>query len=702
MGDLRGIARYEIQKRVGDGTYGYVNLVRSKEAPNERYAIKVMKKSYFSWDECMTLREIQSLKKLNNHPNIIKLKEVIRENNTLYMVFEFMQANLFELMQQRNKPFPEADVKHVTFQVMQGLAYMHRLGYFHRDMKPENLLCNGVDQIKIADFGLAREIRSRPPFTEYVSTRWYRAPEVLLRSDRYNSPVDLWAVGAIMAELYTLRPLFPGSSEVDEIFKVCQVLGTPTAATWAEGVKLASRMSFKFPQIAPTPLRQLVPQATSEGIDIMLKMMMWNPGHRPSCSEALRHPYFAGCAQPVPTATTSPASTTAATVAPAARRADPPKATATLPAQTQPHTTTSANPKPSQSPSSFLDSDSPTHPPAPTNTYGAGSQHKPGATAGFKYGSHQNNQSGANQYGQQGSKHQSYHQTTHGHQAAHGATHSHQKTHGHQTTYGHGVSPGFNKGGGFHYPTPGKASPAVSPDHRQSPRSARMPPSDRLNPFGPRADQKHGASPYSPHQTGRRNAGNDNGPTSPKPVWMQGRDNSASKRHGASPLWTDKSRAYGQRAAHQPSPNTSLRDPHNENPGANPKSSWKVDGGARGYGQQQGQGFLPKLGAGRHHHQPGPAVAQGGQTRYIPGGSTLGPGLPYKHVQNRGAATGSLHGAGGIGSPTDDALDSLHALRKRYGGNRAQNVPAATTSTHVGARGNGLTRTDWTSKYGKR
>lgn len=95
-------------------------------------------------------------------------------------------------------------------------------------MKPENLLCTGSELIKIADFGLARETRSRPPYTDYVSTRWYRAPEVLLHSTNYSSPIDMWAVGCIMAEMYTLRPLYPGTSEVDEIFKICTVLGTPT------------------------------------------------------------------------------------------------------------------------------------------------------------------------------------------------------------------------------------------------------------------------------------------------------------------------------------------------------------------------------------------------------------------------------------------------------------------------------------------
>lgn len=105
---------------------------------------------------------------------------------------------------------------------------MHRHGFFHRDLKPENLLCSGTDLIKIADFGLAREIRSRPPFTDYVSTRWYRAPEVLLHSTSYGSGIDLWAMGCIMAELYTFRPIFPGSSELDQLYKICAVLGTPT------------------------------------------------------------------------------------------------------------------------------------------------------------------------------------------------------------------------------------------------------------------------------------------------------------------------------------------------------------------------------------------------------------------------------------------------------------------------------------------
>ncbi|XP_014734257.1 PREDICTED: serine/threonine-protein kinase MAK isoform X2 [Sturnus vulgaris] len=220
--------RYTIMKQLGDGTYGSVLMGKSNES-GELVAIKRMKRKFYSWDECMNLREVKSLKKLN-HANVIKLKEVIRENDHLYFVFEYMKENLYQLMKDRNKFFPESVIRNMMYQILQGLAFIHKHGFFHRDMKPENLLCSGPELVKIADFGLARELRSQPPYTDYVSTRWYRAPEVLLRSSVYSSPIDIWAVGSIMAELYTLRPLFPGTSEVDEIFKICQVLGTPKKA----------------------------------------------------------------------------------------------------------------------------------------------------------------------------------------------------------------------------------------------------------------------------------------------------------------------------------------------------------------------------------------------------------------------------------------------------------------------------------------
>lgn len=255
-----------------------------------------MKKAFYSWDECMQLREVKSLRKLN-HPNIVKLKEVIREADKLYFVFEFMGGSLYESMRGRSRGFSEGSVRNIMFQALQGLAAMHRQGYFHRDIKPENILVRG-DTVKLADFGLAREVRARPPFTDYVSTRWYRAPEVLLRSTAYNSPVDIFAMGVMMAELFTLKPLLPGASEADQIFKMVALLGTPDETTWPQGLRLAARMRFTFPSFAATPLHQVVPGASEEALALLGSMLAYNPTQRPSAAMALQFPFFSSALRP--------------------------------------------------------------------------------------------------------------------------------------------------------------------------------------------------------------------------------------------------------------------------------------------------------------------------------------------------------------------------------------------------------------------
>jgi protein kinase len=291
--------RYRIVKAVGDGAYGSVLKAVNKKS-GEIVAIKRMKKKFYSWEECIKLREVRSLKKLK-HKNIVRLREVIRENDELFFVFEYLEKNVYEMTQERKKFLSEDSIRSILYQVLNGLAFMHRNGFFHRDMKPENLLMTG-EVVKLADFGLAREIRSRPPYTDYVSTRWYRAPEVLLRAVDYNSPIDLWAVGAIMAELYTFRPLFPGSSEPDEIFKICSVLGTPTSRTWPEGIKLANAMNFRFPRFVRTPLSQLIPNAGPEALQLMTALMNYDPKKRPTAAQALQYPYFTNHIQDIPAA----------------------------------------------------------------------------------------------------------------------------------------------------------------------------------------------------------------------------------------------------------------------------------------------------------------------------------------------------------------------------------------------------------------
>ncbi|XP_077546692.1 serine/threonine-protein kinase ICK [Haemaphysalis longicornis] len=292
--DAVAMNRYMTLGPLGDGTYGSVVLGQRLDT-GEKVAIKRMKKKYYSWEECMNLREVKSLQKLS-HANLVKLKEVVREDNTLYFVFEYMRENLYQLIRERDQPFPEAAIRAIVQQVLRGLAFMHKHGFFHRDIKPENLLCMGPQLVKIADFGLAREIRSQPPYTDYVSTRWYRAPEVLLRSTNYSSPIDLWAVGCIVAELYSLQPLFPGRNEVDQLFRICAVLGTPDQREWPEGNQLAAALQLRWPHFPEGSLAAVVPNASREALVFMRDLLRWNPARRPTAVLALRYPYLTGTA----------------------------------------------------------------------------------------------------------------------------------------------------------------------------------------------------------------------------------------------------------------------------------------------------------------------------------------------------------------------------------------------------------------------
>jgi serine/threonine protein kinase len=210
-------------------------------------------------------------------------------------------------------------------QMLEGLAFIHRSGFFHRDMKPENILiaamprdANFVNsastlcfkfthhvkdetvQIKIADFGLARELRSLPPYTAYVSTRWYRAPELLLQTTNYSSPIDMWAAGCILYELCALTPLFPGTSDLDQLYRQCTVLGTPNTTSmtpqgggpWPDAATLASKSGINFPHCVPTPLASLLPSANPQAIRLVQQLICWDPSSRLTATKALEHAFI--------------------------------------------------------------------------------------------------------------------------------------------------------------------------------------------------------------------------------------------------------------------------------------------------------------------------------------------------------------------------------------------------------------------------
>ncbi|KAH7557839.1 hypothetical protein JRO89_XS11G0227500 [Xanthoceras sorbifolium] len=246
--------KYQLLNQVGAGSFGRVWKAFNKHS-GEVVAIKMLREKFHSWEECLSLEEIKSLKILR-HPNIVLLKEVIRtRDSSLFFVFEYMEGSLLQVMRSRLCCFSENEVRHWCFQVLKGLCYMHEKGYFHRDLKPENLLVF-KDLIKIGDMGSAKEINSSQPCTDNVTTR-------------INVP--------------------------DQIFKICNVLGSPTIDSWLEGLVLARGLNYQFPQSPGVNLSLLMPSASENAISLIKSLCSWDPRKRPTASEALRHPFFHSC-----------------------------------------------------------------------------------------------------------------------------------------------------------------------------------------------------------------------------------------------------------------------------------------------------------------------------------------------------------------------------------------------------------------------
>ncbi|CAM9775986.1 unnamed protein product, partial [Laminaria digitata] len=216
--------KYEVLGVVGEGAYGVVLRCRNKESGCV-VAVKKFKES--EDDEIVkktTLREVKVLRMLR-HPNIVCLKEAFRRKGKLYLVFEYVEKNLLEVLEDNPDGLPFEAVRGYIHQLCRAIDWCHHNGVVHRDIKPENLLVNvRSNELKLCDFGFARTLPppqgNRQELTDYVATRWYRAPELLLGSTRYDPSVDLWAIGCIMGELVDGQPLFPGDSEIDQLYIV--------------------------------------------------------------------------------------------------------------------------------------------------------------------------------------------------------------------------------------------------------------------------------------------------------------------------------------------------------------------------------------------------------------------------------------------------------------------------------------------------
>ncbi|XP_024371213.1 cell division control protein 2 homolog isoform X2 [Physcomitrium patens] len=285
--------QYEKVEKIGEGTYGVVYKARDR-LTNETIALKKIRLEQEDEGVPSTaIREISLLKEMH-HGNIVRLQDVVHSEKRLYLVFEYLDLDLKKHMD--TCPDLAKDprlIKTFLYQILRGIAYCHAHRVLHRDLKPQNLLIDRrTNALKLADFGLARAfgipVRT---FTHEVVTLWYRAPEILLGSRHYSTPVDVWSVGCIFAEMVNQRPLFPGDSEIDELFKIFRTLGTPNEEVWP-GVTSLPDFKTAFPKWPPKPLSSVVPSLEPAGIDLLEKMLTLEPSRRVTARNALEHEYF--------------------------------------------------------------------------------------------------------------------------------------------------------------------------------------------------------------------------------------------------------------------------------------------------------------------------------------------------------------------------------------------------------------------------
>lgn len=284
---------YQKLEKIGEGTYGIVYKAKDK---NNGQVVALKKIRLEAEDEGVpstAIREISILKELK-HPCIVNLIDVVSSNAKLYLVFEFLDLDLKRYMDalEEGKMLAKLKVKLFTYQLLCGISYCHSHRIVHRDLKPQNLLIGQDEVLKLADFGLARAfgipVRT---YTHEVVTLWYRAPEILLGGKHYAPAVDIWSIGCIFAEMATGAPLFPGDSEIDELFRIFRVFGTPTEETWP-GVSSLADYKADFPAWSKVPLSTIVLQLDAHGLDLLEHMLVFNPARRITAKQALLHPFF--------------------------------------------------------------------------------------------------------------------------------------------------------------------------------------------------------------------------------------------------------------------------------------------------------------------------------------------------------------------------------------------------------------------------
>ncbi|CEH14465.1 pkinase-domain-containing protein [Ceraceosorus bombacis] len=288
------MSNYVQLEKLGEGTYATVFKGRSRTT-GETVALKEIHLDAEEGTPSTAIREISLMKELR-HTNIVRLHDVIHTESKLMLVFEFMEQDLKKYMDIHGErgALDPTTVRSFMFQLLKGTAFCHENRVLHRDLKPQNLLINKRGELKLADFGLARAFGIPVnTFSNEVVTLWYRAPDVLLGSRTYSTSIDVWSAGCIMAEMISGVPLFRGRDNSDQLNQILRILGTPDEITMKRLQNDSPEIQVRpLPRTPRVPFQQLFPKAHPLAIDLLDKLLKFDPTQRISADEALRHSYF--------------------------------------------------------------------------------------------------------------------------------------------------------------------------------------------------------------------------------------------------------------------------------------------------------------------------------------------------------------------------------------------------------------------------
>ena len=286
--------RYRFVKRLGQGAFGEVHLCIDN-LNNNYVAIKNVRIiSREGGIPVAVFREMESLRQLSNSGLVTELLDVYPDEKNLCLVLEYLPSDLAEIISQSKDFLPRPQIKALSFMLLEAISYCHQNKLIHRDIKPANILISGNGKLKLGDFGLARifDPVKYGSMSHQVSTRWYRAPELLFASRNYCQAVDIWSAGVVIAELISLYPLFPGNNDIDQMFRVFQIMGSPTPDIWPGVELLPDYSKIFFPDMIPIDLSIIMPNAHPTDMEFLKLLLILDPKKRITANDARNHKYF--------------------------------------------------------------------------------------------------------------------------------------------------------------------------------------------------------------------------------------------------------------------------------------------------------------------------------------------------------------------------------------------------------------------------